>query len=316
MARILCIGLNPALDTTIDLDALVVGEVNRSQNSQTHPAGKALNVASLLSALGHQVVMTGFLGQDNAQEFLTVFDTLTIENQCILVQGSTRQNIKIAERDGRMTDINGAGFLVDDHAKTVLFEKVATLASQTDFVVVTGSLPMGFGTDDFAKLLMLIKQSTTKLIVDTSGQALKVACDYQPFLIKPNRSEVTGAFGVPSDSIDEQADFVRSLAGIDHVVISMGEDGVNWWQNDGNHATSLHATTPKVTIKSTVGAGDTLLSGMIHGLATCDDPKAILTQAVAMAAHTVSVVGVAVARLDRLDELTTQIDISPLTIQA
>ncbi len=312
MAQILCIGLNPALDTTIDLDALVVGEVNRSKASQTHPAGKALNVASLLSALGHQLVMTGLLGQDNAQEFLTVFDKFAIDNHCVLVQGSTRQNIKIAERDGRMTDINGAGFLVDDHAKTVLFDKVATLAKGADFVVVTGSLPMGFGTDDFAKLLMLIKQSTAKLIVDTSGQALKVACDYQPFLIKPNRSEVTGAFGVPSDSIAEQASFVRSLTGIDHVVISMGEEGVNWWQNDDNHA-SLHATTPTITIKSTVGAGDTLLSGMIHGLATGDDRKAILTQAVAMAAHSVSVVGVAVASPDRLNELTAQVDISPLT---
>lgn len=303
MAKIVCIGLNPALDTTIELECLEVGQVNRSQTASTHAAGKALNVASLLSKLGHQVAITGFLGQDNAQAFVETFATFNIDNHCVLLAGATRQNIKIAEADGRMTDINGVGFKVDDNAKQKLYDTIAKLVMSADFVVVAGSLPMDFEMDDFARLLKLIKQSPAKLVVDTSGRALKLACDYQPYLIKPNRDEVLEAFGLPSTTKDEQARFVRQLAGVSHVVISMAEAGVVWWQGNG----AIAANTPKVAVKSTVGAGDTLLSGLIHGLINHDDKDAALAMAVAMAAHTVSVVGVELPSKARLDELVAKI---------
>ncbi len=111
MAKILSITLNPAIDLTVQLDQLKVGEVNRQLTAQSHAAGKGLNVAQVLKDLGHELIVSGFLGQDNRQIFDHHIQQEQFDNQFIYVAGETRQNIKVAEASGQMTDINGKGFL-------------------------------------------------------------------------------------------------------------------------------------------------------------------------------------------------------------
>lgn len=294
--NVLCVGLNPAIDTTLSLDVLTLGAVNRTFDSQSRPAGKALNVATLLSTLGVSVVMTGFLGQDNSDDFVRHFDECNIANDCVFVKGKTRQNIKLAERDGRMTDVNGAGFVVADDDKANLFEKLPALCQRADVVVVSGSLPQGFELADWQQLLTLIKANNDRLVVDTSGKPLALAVDFAPFLIKPNKDELLEAFG--SDDV-----FAERLAGVSHLVLSDGANGVKWRTN----GQVLHATSPKVDVKSTVGAGDSLLAGVVYGLLAGDDKADILRRAVAMASHSVSVVGVEVPDDVRLSELMAEI---------
>lgn len=296
---VLCIGLNPAIDTTISLDELMLGVVNRATSNESHPAGKAFNVATLLSELGLSVAMTGFLGVDNSDAFITCFDKIGIENHCILVQGKTRQNIKLAESSGRMTDVNGVGFVPDDADKARLFEILPDLCQKAEMVVVSGSLPKGFGLEDWQKLLGLVKANNEKLVVDTSGEALKCALEFAPFLIKPNKDELMGAIG-------EVDIFAKALDGITHVVLSDGEQGVTWRA----HQHVLTASTPKVDVKSTVGAGDTLLSGVVFGLLNRDEHKETLLRAVAMAGHAVSVVGVEKPSAERLARLIKEIEIT------
>lgn len=310
MAKILCISLNPAIDVTLSLDNLKVGAVNRVANHQSEPAGKAINVASILAQLGHQISLTGFLGESNSQSFLKKFARLHLDNQCILVAGETRQNIKIAEKNGQMTDINGKGFVVDETAKQSFFNKINVLASNYDMTIVSGSLPQGFSLDDFANLLNILKQNNAKFAVDTSGEALKVAIDYQPFLIKPNNDELAESFAKPCETLDEQLALFDSLdCDIPHIVISMGEKGVHWLKNSQSQREVLLANSPKVVVKSTVGAGDTLLSGMVHGILTLQNDKQILTNAVAMASHAVTIVGFELAESSQLHALAEQIHI-------
>lgn len=307
---VLCVGLNPAIDTTIQLGVLSLGTVNRAWAGSSHPAGKALNVAKLLSQLGggaSEVLMTGFLGADNAHEFTEVFSAYDIKNHCILVAGATRQNIKVAEQDGRMTDINGAGFEVTEADKTAFAETLPALCAKADVVVVSGSLPKGVLLEDFSFWLSLIKNSGAKLVVDTSGDALKAAVRVQPWLIKPNADELFSAFGLDSDTKEAQrAAFENLKDSVTQIVLSRGELGVTWLKADG----SLVANTPKVNVLSTVGAGDSLLSGMVHGLLMGGQDAEVLSRAVALAAHGVSLVGVGVPDEHRWDELQAQITVS------
>lgn len=308
MAKILCISLNPAVDVTLSLDTFKVGEVNRIANQQSEPAGKAINVASILAQLGHQIGLTGFLGESNSQSFLDKFARLNVDNQCILVAGETRQNIKIAEKNGQMTDINGKGFVVDDTAKQKFFNKISDLVSSYDMTIVSGSLPQGFLLDDFAKLLNILKQNHAKFAVDTSGEALKIAIDYHPFLIKPNHDELAESFAKPCATLDEQLALFDSLdCNIPNIVISMGEKGVHWLKNNQSQREVLLANSPKVDVKSTVGAGDTLLAGMVHGILTSQNDKKILTNAVAMASHAVTIIGFELADSSRLHTLAEQV---------
>ena len=97
MAKILTLTLNPALDLTVQLPRLEPGQVNRSEDMHTHAAGKGVNVAQVLADLGHQVTVSGFLGEDNLQAFETLFAKRGFIDAFIRVPGETRSNIKLAE---------------------------------------------------------------------------------------------------------------------------------------------------------------------------------------------------------------------------
>lgn len=310
---ILCIGLNPAIDITMSLKDLTLGRVNRASKAVLHEAGKAVNVASVLAQLGHRVTMTGFLGADNKAGFEYKFDELGIDNACVVVQGATRQNIKLVEPCGRVTDINATGFVVSDSDKQILIQKAALLSDDADFVIVSGSLPVGFGLDDFKKLLLAIKKTKAKLIVDTSGEALAAAFLCEPYLVKPNSDELAQAFlGVDlNDQADEivcQQALIEKLPPVNHVVVSMGASGVAWHTKEG----VMMATAPSVEVASTVGAGDTLLAGIVSGLLAKEDTEVILKKAVAMAAHSVGITGVGVPTNNRHQSLMDTVTIQKI----
>ncbi|WP_199507822.1 MULTISPECIES: 1-phosphofructokinase [unclassified Psychrobacter] len=317
MAKILTITLNPAIDLTVGIDELMVGAVNRQQSVITHAAGKGLNVAQVLKDLGHEVVVSGFLGDENRQIFESHFAREGFDNQFVYVSGETRQNLKIAEASGRMTDINGKGFWVDDNAKTqlraqlsaVLQSDAETGGNEVDMVIIAGSLPQGYKTKELTALIEWLKSQGKKVAVDTSGQALSAAIAASPWLIKPNTDELTETFHRPAATFREQQKLFASInQNIEHVVISMGEQGVNWL----NTQQPLYAKAPHVTVKSTVGAGDSLLAGMVHGLLSDDSAEQILTQATAIASHAVTQVGFSISDFSSITDLQQQVTVHPL----
>ncbi|MBF2938005.1 1-phosphofructokinase, partial [Pseudomonas aeruginosa] len=117
MARILTITLNPALDLTVRLRQLELGAVNRSEAVLTQAAGKGLNVAQVLADLGHRLTVSGFLGEDNQPPFTAMFQRRGFADAFVRVPGETRSNIKLAERGGRVSDLNGPGPEADERAQ-------------------------------------------------------------------------------------------------------------------------------------------------------------------------------------------------------
>ncbi len=162
MAKILTLTLNPALDLTVQLARLDTGQVNRSDAMYTHAAGKGVNVAQVLADLGHQLTVSGFLGENNPQAFDALFAQRGFVDAFIRVPGDTRSNIKLAESDGRITDINGPGPEVSEAAQQALLERLEQIAPGHDAVVVAGSLPRGVSPEWFQALLLRLKTSVLK----------------------------------------------------------------------------------------------------------------------------------------------------------
>lgn len=79
MARVVCITLNPALDLAFNLDALTLGHVNRPTGAQLEAAGKGVNVARVLASLGHEVIVSGFLGEENDAPFSLAFPVTALK---------------------------------------------------------------------------------------------------------------------------------------------------------------------------------------------------------------------------------------------
>lgn len=313
MAKILTLTLNPALDLTVELSRLDAGQVNRSDEMHTHAAGKGVNVAQVLADLGHQLTVSGFLGEDNLQAFETLFAKRGFVDAFIRVPGETRSNIKVAEQDGRITDINGPGPVVDADAQQALLDRLLQIAPGHDAVVVAGSLPRGVTAQWLRELIDKLNALGLKVALDSSGEALRAALQASPWLIKPNTEELAHALGceVVSPIAEAQAAARLHAQGIEHVVISHGADGVNWF----SVGSALHASPPKVSVASTVGAGDSLLAGMLHGLLSADTPEQTLRTATAIAAMAVTQIGFGINDPARLAQLEQGVRVRPLTEQ-
>ncbi|MFY1053004.1 1-phosphofructokinase [Ectopseudomonas khazarica] len=283
MARILTLTLNPALDLTLRLPSLQPGVINRCDELRSHAAGKGLNVAQVLADLGHSLSVSGFLGRANAAPFERLMQARGFHDLFVRVPGETRSNIKLAEADGRITDLNGPGPQVEAEHLQRLEEELQPLLVEHDAVVVAGSLPRGVTTQWFASLLRRIKASGIPLVVDSSGAALQAALDVVPWLIKPNEEELREACGN-----DLPAAITRLRGqGIEHVLLSRGADGVEWH----GPGIALRAVPPRVEVASTVGAGDSLLAASLHGLLQGWPAERTLRLATAVAAQAVTQIG-------------------------
>ena len=313
MARILTLTLNPALDLTVRLARLEPGEVNRSETLLTHAAGKGVNVAQVLADLGHQLTVGGFLGADNPQAFDALIARRGFADAFIRVPGETRSNIKIAEQDGRVTDINAPGPQVSEQAQQALLNQLTLIAPGHDAVVVAGSLPRGVSAQWLHHVLVQLKGLGLKVALDTSGEALRAGLRAGPWLVKPNTEELADALDCPTDSLEQQRQAAQRLhaQGVEHVVVSHGADGVNWF----SPTLALHATPPKVSVASTVGAGDSLLAGMLHGLLVQDSAHTTLARATAIAAMAVTQIGFGISDDAQLAQLESGVVVRALTEQ-
>lgn len=313
MATILTLTLNPALDLTVQLARLEPGQVNRSEATHSHAAGKGVNVAQVLADLGHQLTVSGFLGEDNAQAFETLFAQRGFVDAFIRVPGETRSNIKLAEADGRITDLNGPGPRVSAAKQQALLERLEQIAPGHDAVVIAGSLPPGVSAQWLQSLIQRLKSLGLKVALDTSGEALRAGLAAGPWLIKPNTEELAEVLGADVAGVAAQAEAARRLhaQGIEHVVISHGAQGVNWF----SVGAALHATPPKVSVASTVGAGDSLLAGMLHGLLSHELPEQTLRTATAIAAMAVTQIGFGINDRALLAPLEQGVRVRPLTEQ-
>ncbi len=310
MARVLTVTLNPALDLTVQLPALRLGEVNRSDNLQVHAAGKGLNVAQVLADLGHQLTVTGFLGEANAQPFEQLFSARGFADEFVRVAGETRSNIKLAEADGRITDINGPGLEVGAAQREELLARLERLVPGHELVVVAGSLPRGVEVPWFVEMLQRLARLGARVALDTSGAALREGLALSPWLIKPNEEELAQARGLDPADAQALADEARRLnARIEHVVMSQGAAGVSWF----SPAAAWHAQPPKVRVVSTVGAGDSLLAGMLHGLLAGWPAERTLAHATAIAAQAVGQIGFGITDRAQLAELEAAVRLQPLS---
>ncbi|SIN85071.1 1-phosphofructokinase [Salinivibrio sp. ES.052] len=313
MSAILTVTFNPALDMTGALGVLQAGDVNLVQNYNLHPAGKGVNVARVLSDLGADVSVSGFLGADNQDPFAHLFTEQGVHDHFLRVPGVSRTNVKLVEKDGRVTDLNFPGMAVEQTHIDAFTEALLSLADDHEWIVLAGSLPPGLSTVQLNTWISSLSQKGKKVIVDTSQHALRAAVDAVPWLIKPNEAELAQCLNAPITN--EQAELLARgeqlfAQGIANIVISRGVDGVLWRDHQG----WLKAVAPAQTVVSTVGAGDSLVAGLVWGCQAGLKKEAALCRAVALSALAVTQVGVGVGDIEDVNQLTEQISVSPVEL--
>ena len=264
--KIATVTLNPAIDQTVSVDNFQAGIVNRSRAMRFDAGGKGVNVASFLADYGMDIVVTGFLGEENADIFERHFARKKIEDRFIRVPGETRVNIKIMdEHNQETTDLNTPGQALGGYAVDRLTEQVEALAEACEWIILSGNLPPGLPSDFYADLIQSLKKKKRSIVLDTSGEALREGVKADPYMIKPNIDELSQLTGKELKELTEVHSAARSLLNDDLqlVVVSMGADGALLVKKEE----ALIAAPPAVTVKSTVGAGDAMVAGLVAGLA-------------------------------------------------
>jgi len=262
--RIVTVTLNASIDQTAIIPNFTAGEVNRVAREQSDAGGKGVNVASFLADFGHAVAVTGVLGADNQELFLRLFADKKLIDRFIRVPGHTRVNIKVAD-DARhqVTDINFPGVDVPAETIAAVSATIDALAGEgAEVFILSGSLPTGVAPAIYRDIATRLKVRGCKVVVDTSGEALARAVEAAPDIIKPNIDELVGLLGCPLDDEAAIVAAARSLRtrGIGWVVVSMGGEGAIFVTADA----AVRATSPPAPVKSTVGAGDAMVAGIVH----------------------------------------------------
>ena len=262
--RIVTVTLNASIDQTVSIPNFTPGEVNRVTREQSDAGGKGVNVASFLANFGYAIAVTGVLGTDNQELFLRLFAEKKLIDHFVRVPGHTRVNIKVVD-DARhqVTDINFPGVTVQAEKINEVFATIDALAEGgAEVFVLSGSLPAGVAPTVYRDITTRLKARRRMVVLDTSGEALARAIEAAPDMIKPNIDELVELVGRPLDGEPAIVAAARSLRerGIEWVVVSMGGRGAIFVTADA----AVHAAPPRVPIKSTVGAGDAMVAGIVH----------------------------------------------------
>lgn len=309
--RVATITLNPAYDLVGYCPHIEHGEVNRVTTSELHPAGKGINVARILKDLGIDVTVGGFLGNDNQEGFQQLFSQQGIANRFQVVPGRTRINVKLTESDGIVTDLNFSGFAIGMQDWQRFVSDSLNWLGQFDMVCVSGSLPSGIDPQAFSDWMSRLRTLCPCIIFDSSREAFTAGLSASPWLVKPNRKELENWIGRKLPGLHDVIAAAHQLReqGIAHVVISLGEQGALWVNASGEWL----AKPPAVKVVSTVGAGDSMVGGLIYGLLMRESSEYTLRLATAVAALAVSQSSVGITDRAGLAAMMARIDLKPIT---
>lgn len=259
--------LNPSLDTVVVVEDLASGEVNRSRDIFTYPAGKGVDAARTVKNLGGEVRCLCLLPRGvNGKVFKELLDAEGISGDFISVDGDMRTNLLLENTKLKQETI------ILQNSKLVLFgntmdeltAKVREYAARSSIVIFSGSVPAGLPESVYFELINCCHESGAKAILDSSGSGMLMGVGASPFMIKPNLAEFEELAGSECASPNDVVSALKHIPhyGISLVVVSLGKDGLVFkYQNDIFRVPPLPANAI-----SYAGAGDTLVGGIALGL--------------------------------------------------
>lgn len=254
--------LNPSIDYVVRLSNLTAGITNRTDSEEYYFGGKGINVSCVLAELDIDSTALGFTAGFTGEAIEKGIRNNRITTDFIrLREGISRINIKI--KAGEETEINGQGPHISDDELNSLFEKLDHIHNG-DTLILAGSVPNTLPDDVYERMLERLKDKDIRIVVDATKKLLVNSLKYKPFLIKPNRQEISEIFDVPVETEEDTEKYAKKLMemGAQNVLISLGGDGAMLIDEFGNkHKMGV----VKEKVINTVGSGDSMVAGFVAG---------------------------------------------------
>lgn len=306
--------LNPAVDRELTVGAVEYDAVLRASESRVDFGGKGFNVSRMLKSLGTASTAVGFLGGRTGSLLQDGLWELGIGTDFVWISEETRTNISIVtESHDHYIKVNEKGPLVEVVKQDELLAKIDTITRPGDWWVLAGSLPPGVSENFYARIIGVLNQHQAKAVLDTTGESLRLGCAERPFLVKPNVEEARALTGLPMDTptgIAAAAAEIRGM-GAQNVVISMGKAGALLQTAEGTWLIG----SPKVQEKNPIGAGDSMVGGLVWALTQGHGLKEALGWGVASGAASASQSGTEVGSRTLIETLLERVSFESLPAQ-
>lgn len=271
MSAIVTLTMNPAIDKSSGVAHVTPERKLRCRTPKFEPGGGGINVARAIHELGGEAMAMFPTGGPTGRLLTTLLENQECTQKPFETQGWTRENLTVYEetsdREFRFT-MPGARLEKEEWRKCL--DMLAELVPKPDYMVASGSLPPGVPDDFYGQVAELSGRLKAKFVLDTSGRPMKAAVDKSPFLIKPNLRELEDLSGDKVQNDGQLADTANRLVDegkSEIIVVSMGAAGLFAAWRGG----SKRLGAPTVPINSRVGAGDSMVAGMVLRLSQGQD---------------------------------------------
>ena len=265
MAGILTVTFNPAVDKSTAVQELIPEKKLSCTMPVFEPGGGGINVARAIHKLGGRAVAAYLAGGCTGQVLTKLLIAECVDSMVSQIEWYTRENLVVYEESsGKQYRFGMPGPSVKASEYQALINSIQNL-SGVEYIVVSGSITEGIPPGIFTELSRIAKIKKARLIVDTSGEALKHAVQSGVYLIKPNLRELASLGNqekvAPEYAVSLAKDIIKDGA-CEFIALSMGGEGAILISQD----LELKVVPPPVIIKSTVGAGDSMLGGLVYSL--------------------------------------------------
>lgn len=274
---ILTITPSPAIDWTIELEKMNLGEVNRGLSAAKEASGKGVNVSLALLSAGVETAAILPVGGDSGKFMLDSLSARGLRVFATHLATETRTNVTLSLHDMGDTKVNTESGSISETEIGALLDLLEQNIETADVLVSCGSLPSGASSDLHKDILDIGKRAGKTCVLDASGLALEKALPAKPDLIKPNLHELAELADSSIETFGDVEQACKKIIeeGVGSVLASLGSDGALFV----NSQVSILGGVSGVEVKNTVGSGDALLAGFLEGYSSpnLDYPERLST---------------------------------------
>ncbi|MCF0161084.1 MAG: 1-phosphofructokinase [Fusobacterium necrophorum] len=253
--------LNPAIDYYIELEEFQEQELNNCENSYTIMGGKGINVSKVLDNFGIKTLALGFIGGFTGDYIKKDFCLAKMKEQFTELKENTRINVKMKTKVGESEIAGKAPNISEEDLKR--FYKTLEQIKEGDLLVLSGSVPKSLSDEIYAEVIARVPKGV-RVILDARGKAFAKALEKGVYFTKPNQKELEEYFEREIPSLEELVAAAKELQkrGSKYVIVSRGGEGSFCVTEDK----VLIGNAPKGKLISSVGAGDSMVAGILYAL--------------------------------------------------
>jgi len=265
-SSIVTLTMNPAIDVHTAVGQVLPNRKLRCSGSLREAGGGGVNVARVVRRLGDEATAIVPVGGISGRRLIELLASEGIETRTIPIAGETRETFTVSETgSGNQFRFVTEGPNLQESEWQAALDAIRSLRPVPAMLVASGSLPRGAPEDFYGRLSAIASDIGFRLIVDTSGVPLRHAVGPGTFLLKPNLAEfrdLTGGEAFSDLFLEGAAMALVATGKTKAVVISMGAAGAIYASEGGVR----RIAAPTVRVESRVGAGDSMVGGIVVGL--------------------------------------------------